>query len=204
MIMVSLNYRLDLLGFLCSQDISAYVASFNIPEPPGNYALRDQRVAFSWLHSHLLGFGGDPQNITVFGESAGAWSISYHLCSTLLSINTPAGVKKIPPFRRAILQSSPSAQCVSFSDYELAYQRVLSSLSISPSDPHRVEKLLAVPTDDIVAASEEVGIPHMFVLADETLFPILPNTADQGAIINGCDWIDELIIGDTFYEVCLP
>lgn len=68
-IVVSFNYRLGALGFLVSISDGLY----------GNYGLDDQRTAFQWVQDNILSFGGDPDRITLFGESAGAMSIGIHL-----------------------------------------------------------------------------------------------------------------------------
>lgn len=60
-----IQYRLGLLGFL----------STGTDECPGNFGLWDQLEAFKWIKANLSGFGGDPSNITAFGQSAGAASI---------------------------------------------------------------------------------------------------------------------------------
>ncbi|KAL0965534.1 hypothetical protein UPYG_G00282540 [Umbra pygmaea] len=70
-IVVTLNYRVGTLGFLSSGDASG----------PGNYGLWDQHAAIAWVHRNIRAFGGDPNNITVFGESAGAASVSLQTLS---------------------------------------------------------------------------------------------------------------------------
>ena len=84
-IFVSIQYRLASLGFLY----------FDQPGAPGNMGMLDQVAALQWIHSNIVFFGGNPDNITLFGESAGAASVSMHLLSPL-SRNL---------FNRAIMQS---------------------------------------------------------------------------------------------------
>ncbi|KAL4234537.1 Cocaine esterase [Mactra antiquata] len=67
-IVVTINYRLGVYGFLTTEDENA----------PGNIALWDQHMAFKWVHDHIKSFGGDPDRVTIFGESAGAISASFH------------------------------------------------------------------------------------------------------------------------------
>lgn len=62
---VTLNYRLGILGFLSTGDRHA----------PGNYALKDMVMALRWVKNNIANFGGDPDNITIFGESAGSVAV---------------------------------------------------------------------------------------------------------------------------------
>ncbi|MBN3297606.1 CEL lipase, partial [Amia calva] len=70
-IVVSVNYRVGSLGFLSTGDANA----------PGNYGLRDQHAGIAWVHRNIRAFGGDPDNITIFGESAGSASVSLQILS---------------------------------------------------------------------------------------------------------------------------
>ena len=75
-IVVTINYRLGALGFL------AHPALAHRPGgPSGNYGLADQQAALRWVHRNIGGFGGDPRNVTIFGESAGGLSVLSQLAS---------------------------------------------------------------------------------------------------------------------------
>jgi len=78
-IIVTLNYRLGIFGFFTHPDLAA--------ESPhhaaGNYGLLDQAAALAWVHHNISAFGGDPANITPFGESAGSFSVSSLMASPL-------------------------------------------------------------------------------------------------------------------------
>lgn len=69
-IIVTLNYRLGVLGFLASKEIKEYNASFG-EDGVGNYGIWDQVEALRWIKDHISAFGGDPNRITAFGQSAG-------------------------------------------------------------------------------------------------------------------------------------
>ncbi|NRB47717.1 MAG: carboxylesterase family protein [Saprospiraceae bacterium] len=78
-VVVTFNYRLGVLGFLAHPDLSAESKE----GVSGNYGLLDQIAALQWIQKNIAQFGGDPSNVTLFGESAGSWSISILLCSPL-------------------------------------------------------------------------------------------------------------------------
>ena len=75
-IVVSVNYRLNAFGFLTSTEISE-----ESPEAPANFGLLDQQAGIKWVKRNIAAFGGDPDNITIMGQSAGAGSVFNHLCS---------------------------------------------------------------------------------------------------------------------------
>ena len=70
-VLVSFNYRVGRFGFFAHPALSAEHPG----EPLGNYALMDQIAALQWVQKHIAGFGGNPKDVTVFGESAGGMSV---------------------------------------------------------------------------------------------------------------------------------
>jgi para-nitrobenzyl esterase len=95
-VLVSINYRLGLLGFLAHPALSAEDPAHEVS---GNWGLTDQITALTWVRDNIAHFGGDPANVTIFGESAGGESVCALMASPL-----PKGL-----FHRAIIES---AQCV--------------------------------------------------------------------------------------------
>lgn len=86
-VVVTINYRLGALGFLSLQDETLDV--------PGNAGLKDQRMALKFIKNNIQNFGGDPENVCLFGQSAGGSSVSWHCVSE--------GSKGL--FKRAIIMS---------------------------------------------------------------------------------------------------
>jgi para-nitrobenzyl esterase len=78
-IVVTMNYRMGELGFLVHPAITAEARAANAPT--ANFGLLDQRLAMQWVRDNIAAFGGDRNNVTIFGESAGANSICLHLIS---------------------------------------------------------------------------------------------------------------------------
>ena len=78
-ILVTINYRLNVFGFLAHPELSAE----NPNGVSGNYGILDQIAALKWIKNNIQQFGGDPENITVFGQSAGAMSIQQLVTSDL-------------------------------------------------------------------------------------------------------------------------
>jgi para-nitrobenzyl esterase len=76
-VVVSLNYRLDVFGFLAHPELTAERGA------SGNYGLMDMVAALAWVKKNAAGFGGDPGNVTIFGESAGSLAVSALMASPL-------------------------------------------------------------------------------------------------------------------------
>jgi para-nitrobenzyl esterase len=78
-IVVSMNYRMGIFGFFTHPELTAESAH----HASGNYGLLDQAAAVAWVRRNISAFGGDPANITLFGESAGSFSVSTLMASPL-------------------------------------------------------------------------------------------------------------------------
>jgi len=90
-VVVSINYRLNFYGFLAHPSL----AEEDPNGSSGNYGLMDQVAGLKWVKANINNFGGDPDNVTIFGESAGGWSVCHLLASPLA-----AGL-----FHKAVIES---------------------------------------------------------------------------------------------------
>ncbi|GBP73547.1 Esterase FE4 [Eumeta japonica] len=141
-ILVTLNYRLEALGFLC----------LDIEEVPGNAGMKDQVLALKWVKDNIAKFGGDPNNITIFGESAGGASVTYHLVSPMTK-----GL-----FNKAISQSGVFLNDWAYSDgaCERAF-RLGKHLGKETNDPKELlDFLQSVPVKDLVKVTLPTMLPE--------------------------------------------
>lgn len=126
-VVVTLNYRLGVLGFLYFNDKQQKAGFEN------NLGIRDQIAALQWVKNNISAFGGDPDNVTIFGESAGGTSVE-----TLLACPGAKGL-----FHAAIAQSGPSSLLWQASTGESLTSKFLSFLKISPDSIHLLSNLSA-------------------------------------------------------------
>ena len=134
-VIVTVNYRLGALGFL---DLSEFGDGFAT-----NIGLRDVLFALQWVRDNIAGFGGDPNRVTVFGESAGAGIIT-----TLLTSPAATGL-----FDAAIAQSSPATSLYDRDRARRVAGLFLDELGMRPDEAAR---LTSVPTAAVLAASKRV------------------------------------------------
>lgn len=127
---VVINWRLGADGFL------------DLGDGLANAGLLDQVAALEWVHENIAAFGGDPGNVTVFGQSAGAMSIG-----VLLSMPRADGL-----FRRAILESGAAHHAIPTGTAQKIGQLLAEKLGVQPSR----SALAAVPTPRLLAAQAEL------------------------------------------------
>ncbi|MBR5674580.1 MAG: carboxylesterase family protein [Muribaculaceae bacterium] len=151
-VFVSLNYRLGLLGFL---DLSSLPDGKDYSRS-GNLGILDQVEALRWIKRNIAAFGGDPNNVTILGHSAGAGSVSL-----LTSIDEAQGL-----FRRAIMQSGSVALTSSSEDCQRLTKRVLDATGAKTA-----ADLVALSQDEIIALNDKVGKFFRFPERDGNLIP---------------------------------
>ncbi len=164
LVYVSFNYRLGALGYL---DFSRYSS---VERPlEGNLGLRDQRAALDWVQKNIAVFGGDPANVTVFGESAGGSAVT-----ALMATPSARGL-----FARAIAQSSPTnavypqqlADGWAAEFVGILRSRAASRATAGRSQTSPAELLVSASVDDLITACSQLqqlspdSIPGTYCLA---------------------------------------
>lgn len=163
-VVVTINYRLGILGFFHLAEIGGenYRAS-------GNCGLLDQIAALQWVKENIESFGGDPNRVTVFGESAGAMSIG-----TLLGMPAAKGL-----FQQAILQSGAASHVVSSEVATKNAERLLKILNISKEN---LEKLEEIPAEKLVEASNQLRMMTLIPVIDGVYIPNHPKNAIRDGV----------------------
>jgi len=130
---VTINHRLNSFGFLDLTGIGG--AKY---EHASNVGMLDAIAALQWVHDNIANFGGDPNNVTIFGQSGGAGKVS-----TLLAMPGAKGL-----FHRAIIQSGSNLKGVSISDATKTAQALMAKLNVKTADD-----LQKAPMDQLIAAT---------------------------------------------------
>lgn len=146
-ILVTINYRLGAFGFLCHPRLSEESAH----HVSGNYGILDQIAALKWVHEHIEAFGGDPSNVTVFGQSAGAMSVQTLVCSPLTK-----GL-----IHKAIMQSgggyhNPLNNNLTLEGAYSIGESMFEALGIESKEEGSLEKLQVCTTQEIFEATGQV------------------------------------------------
>jgi len=134
-VLVTINYRLGVLGFFSHPQLTAKSSHHS----SGNYGLLDQIAALEWVHNNIAQFGGDPQNVTLSGESAGAIDAAMLMTSPLAE-----GL-----FRQVISESGPAFSPAQTLSQAEALGKAVGELA--PGDPHAtpLERLRALPAAEV-------------------------------------------------------
>lgn len=172
-VVVTLNYRLGAFGYL-------HLAGITDADPTlsSNCGLLDQVAALEWVRDGIVAFGGDPANVTIFGESAGAMSVG-----ALLAVPAAEGL-----FHRAVLQSGAAINVTAAEAATRTAAAVLGELGLTV-DEVGVKGLREVAADVLLKTSDEVGnrglvdngLPYQPIIDGPTL-PVHPHDALRSGV----------------------
>jgi para-nitrobenzyl esterase len=188
---VTINYRVGAEGFL------------HLPDAVANRGLLDQIAALEWVQENIAAFGGDPANVTVFGESAGGMSVG-----TLLAMPRAEGL-----FRRAIVQSGNAPHVNSATTAERVARRLAEALGLKPTrqaiaelSPEQVLQAQAKLREDLLARPDpatwgEVALTYLpwAPTVDGDTLPDVPIERVRAGAAAGID----LIVGSNTEETRL-
>jgi para-nitrobenzyl esterase len=180
-LLVTLNYRLGVMGFFSHPGLTAESSHHS----SGNYGLLDQLAALNWVRQNIAQFGGDPDNVTLFGESAGAIDATRLMTSPLA-----AGL-----FKRVISESGPAFESGQTLSQAESFGSAVSALAPADAKSTPLEKLRALPVTEVEAlvarAKEHFPIDIGGATADGWVLPMLPRQAYLSGSIQKVD----LLIG---------
>jgi para-nitrobenzyl esterase len=156
-LVVSMNYRLGIFGFFSHPELareSGHNAS-------GNYGLMDQLAALKWVKENIAVFGGDPNNVTIFGESAGSFSVSALMASPLAK-----GL-----FQHAIGESGAFFSATRHAKTHTETEKTDAEFAKKTLGTDSLEALRAKPTIEILEAASREGAPGFFANVDGYFLP---------------------------------
>ncbi len=137
-VVVSVNHRLNVFGFL---NLAAFGDKYALS---GNAGMLDIVAALEWVRDNISRFGGDPGNVTVFGQSGGGGKVT-----ALMAMPSARGL-----FHRAIVESGSLLKAATVETSNNLAERLLKELNLTGADP---EKLQQMPFDQLQKAAAEVG-----------------------------------------------
>lgn len=141
-VVVTINHRLNIFGYLHLADIAGDEFAGS-----GVAGMLDAVLALQWVHDNIQAFGGDPGNVTIFGESGGGAKVS-----TLMALPAAKGL-----FRRAIVQSGPGLRGVEASDATDVAERILAKLGVKNNEASRLQELPVQQILDAVKSMQGMG-----------------------------------------------
>lgn len=155
---ISISYRLSVFGFFAHPELTKESPN----HASGNYALFDQHAALKWVQQNIAAFGGDPQRVTIAGESAGSIAVSAQMASPL-SKNLIAG---------AIGESGSIIGALSAVPLAEGEQSGVKFAAAVGKDS--LAALRSIPADELLAATAKPGLPRFSPTVDGYFFPKSP------------------------------
>jgi carboxylesterase type B len=189
-ICVNFNYRVGIGGFLAGQAIAKELQRDG-HAGSGNFGFTDQQVAFDWVQKYIGFLGGDIDNVTAVGESAGGISISNQLLAA-----------RPPVFHRAVCMSGLSSSIPAFTmeQHDRSFEDVCRHFQIDPASLDALDQLRAIPQQELANATPVIqGVPA------GTGNPCLDGwfyrpMIDPRQIHAPPSWLKGYMIGDVYHE----
>jgi para-nitrobenzyl esterase len=150
-VLVTINYRLGVFGFLALPELASEQSGNS-----GNYGLMDMVAALQWVKKNISSFGGDPDNVTIFGESAGSFAVS-----TLMAAPSAQGL-----FQKAIGESGGALASGGLAMETLAVRGPKEDEWMKSTGATSLKDLRAIPTDKILELTSKTGMVRFSPVID--------------------------------------
>jgi len=193
MIVVSIAYRHNFFGFLTSKELLEDQKA-NGETPILNQGLNDQRLALQWIQRYIHLFGGNPDRVTLSGESAGAHSVWCQIKGRTTNL-----------FSRAIIRSFPPARSSNFEDAQKRFDSIIEKLGVHPEAPgvQKVAALRSLSAQELVGFWDGSAFPPVL---DDVWMALPEADVEFGSLEYWTDapsWVKEVISGCTKDEAIL-
>ncbi len=177
-VVVTINYRLNVLGYLAHPELNAESSA----DVSGNYGLLDQIAALEWVKRNIAAVGGDPDNVTIAGESAGALSVYYLLCAP--------GARGL--FAKAIAQSGHicSAQALTIEEHGMGTGNASGEALLTALGVDSIAELRTWDAQELAMAADAAGFAAQgvvdgIVLPDQPLNMVEAGQSAQVPLLTG-------------------
>ena len=195
-VLVTINYRLGALGYLAHPLLSAESPH----DASGNYGTLDQVTALEWVQQNIAAFGGDPSRVTIFGESAGSWSVNHMMTTPLARGLFHGAIGESGGGFGSVGQAYPKAEI------EAAGERFMAAV-LGPDVDATVEQMRSVSAADILAAPPELvrssanvdgwvfpdTISNIFAAGEQADIPVIVGSnADESTMLGGAQGASDL------------
>jgi len=157
-VVVTINYRLGVFGFLAHRELSAESAE----KVSGNYGLLDQQAALGWVKRNIAGFGGDPGRVLIWGQSAGAFSVGDLVAS---------------PLSKGLFSAAMADSGLSHSAMPMMDLATAEKVGASFAEEHQaksLKELRGVPAEALLPGAGEMGM-RFAPIVDGVVLPDTPN-----------------------------
>ncbi|MGH1471263.1 MAG: carboxylesterase/lipase family protein [Cellvibrionaceae bacterium] len=154
-VVVTVNHRLNVMGFchLAEQGGEDFASS-------GTVGMQDLIAALTWVKTNIEAFGGDPDNVMIFGESGGGRKVG-----TLLGMPAAKGL-----FHRAAIQSGPTIQLVNEEDAHILSEKLMAELGLKKGE---IKKAQQLPPEQIIAAYQKLTRTHGYSATTNGFAPVV-------------------------------
>jgi para-nitrobenzyl esterase len=180
-LLVTINYRLGAMGFMSHPGLTAESPHHS----SGNYGLLDQLAALAWVKQNIAGFGGDPDNVTLFGESAGAIDAARLMTSPLA----------VGLFKRVISESGPAFVVGHTLAEAEAIGSAVAALAPAGRSATALETLRSLPASEVETLAAQTARRSSFDITEATADGWILPASPQQAFLAGRILKTDLLIG---------